>query len=297
MVNLRRDLYPFVGSVFKVDGFALHYLDEGQGEPVVMLHGNPTWSFYFRNLLTALRGRYRAVAPDHMGCGFSERPDGRNYPYTLSRRVDDLEALLEHLGIKKNITLVMHDWGGMIGMAYASRHPEAVSRLVLLNTAAFHLPKTKPFPLALRLCRHPMLGDLLVRRTGLFCHMAWRVCSVKPLSPQVRDAYWEPYRTADRRLGLREFVQDIPLQPGDRSYELVSEVEAGLGRFKSTPTLIIWGEKDFVFDLHFLQAWREHLPSAEVHSFPNAGHLVLEDVGTEALALIESFLARNPLAG
>ena len=118
-----------------------------------MVHGNPSWSFYYRNLVLALRDRYRCIVPDHIGCGLSDKPGDDRYDYTLSRRVDDLERLLEHLGITENITLVVHDWGGMIGMAYAVRHPERIKRLVILNTGAFHLPKSKPFPLGLRICR------------------------------------------------------------------------------------------------------------------------------------------------
>src|SRR5205823_3246531 len=111
--------------------------------PVVMLHGNPTWSFYYRNLVLSLRDSYRTIVPDHIGCGLSDKPDDSRYRYTLESRVTDLEALLEHLGVTCDITLVVHDWGGMIGLAYAVRHPERIRRLVILNTGAFHLPRTK----------------------------------------------------------------------------------------------------------------------------------------------------------
>ncbi|WP_279384383.1 alpha/beta fold hydrolase [Geotalea toluenoxydans] len=118
--------YPFTGNYLDLNGLAYHYLDEGSGDPVVMVHGNPSWSFYYRNLVLALRDRYRCIVPDHMGCGFSDKPDDDRYDYTLPRRVDDLERLLDHLQLSKNVTLVVHDWGGMIGMAYAVRHPERI---------------------------------------------------------------------------------------------------------------------------------------------------------------------------
>ena len=111
-------LYPFAGHFLEIGGFRLHYLDEGAGDPVVMLHGNPTWSFYYRNLASALRDAYRVVVPDHIGCGLSDKPDAGGYPYTLERRVQDLDELLERIGVRENITLVLHDWGGMIGMAW-----------------------------------------------------------------------------------------------------------------------------------------------------------------------------------
>src|SRR5437764_2145304 len=151
-----------------LDGLRYHYVDEGRGDPVVMLHGNPTWSFYFRDLIRDLRSDYRVIAPDHVGMGLSDKPDDSRYEYTLRRRVDDLETLLERTGVGDRVTLVLHDWGGMIGMAWASRHPERVRRLVVLNTAAFRLPPTKRLPLSLRLCRSP-LGPLLVRGLNLFC--------------------------------------------------------------------------------------------------------------------------------
>ncbi len=164
-----KDLYPFVGHFHDRGGLRQHYLDEGQGDPVVMLHGNPSWSFYYRNLVLALRDRYRVIVPDHIGCGLSDKPDDSRYSYTLQQRVDDLDALLASLGIGEKITLVLHDWGGMIGMAYASRHPERIARLVILNTAAFHLPASKKFPLALKICRDTPLGALLIRGGQCLC--------------------------------------------------------------------------------------------------------------------------------
>src|SRR5205085_3718193 len=117
-------LYPFAGHFLDIGaGVRLHYLDEGAGEPVVMVHGNPTWSFYYRNLVLALRDRYRCIVPDHVGCGLPDKPSAAEYDFSLRRRVDDLERLLDHSKIINNVTLVLHDWGGMIGMAWAVRHP------------------------------------------------------------------------------------------------------------------------------------------------------------------------------
>ena len=296
MVNFSNDLYPFAGSMREVNGFKMHVLDEGlsqtQDGTVLMLHGNPTWSFFFRNLILGLRNTHRVIAPDHIGCGLSDKPDEQRYPYTLERRVDDLEALIDQLGIRGRITLLVHDWGGMIGMAYAARHPEKINRLVLLNTAAFHLPKTKKLPRSLWLCRKTPLGELLIRDTGLFTSVLarWAVC--RPMEQRVREGYLWPYRRPDDRTGLFRFVQDIPLAPEDPGYQLVSEVQAQLPSFNRIPVLILWGEKDFVFDHHFLREWERLLPSAEVHRFPNAGHYVLEDAGEEILPLVRTFLAR-----
>ena len=170
-----------------IHGFRLHFIDEGAGDPVVMLHGNPTWSFYYRNLASVLRDNYRVIVPDHIGCGLSDKPDARQYPYTLKRRVQDLDDLLEHLGVRENITLVLHDWGGMIGMAWAHRQPERVKRLVVLNTAAFHMPRGKRLPWSLYLCRNPLIGPFLVRGLNAFSRAAVRWCVTRqPLSPEAR---------------------------------------------------------------------------------------------------------------
>ena len=286
--------YPFTGKHLDLGGLSYHYLDEGEGLPVVMVHGNPSWSFYYRNLVLALRDRYRCIVPDHIGCGFSDKPGDDRYDYTLSRRVDDLEQLLEHLGITENITLVVHDWGGMIGMAYAVRHPERIKRLVILNTGAFHLPKTKPFPLGLRICRDTPFGTLLVRGFNAFSRGASYVgCKRNPMSDELRLLYQRPYDSWKNRIATLRFVQDIPLAPGDRAYDLVSSVGEGIGQFRSLPMLICWGELDFVFDRHFLAEWRQRFPEAEVHSYPDCGHYILEDTKEEVVPLISAFLDRT----
>lgn len=295
MSAFRHALYPFSGTYRNVNGHRMHALDEGRGDTVLMLHGNPTWSFYYRDLVLGLRNTHRVIVPDHIGCGLSDKPDEKSYEYTLRRRVDDLAALIEQADVQGPITLLMHDWGGMIGMAYAARFPQRIGRLVLLNTAAFHLPKTKKLPRSLWLCRDTPLGEFFIRDTGLFTSVLarWAVC--RPMAQNVREAYLLPYRAAQDRTALLRFVQDIPLQPGDPSYALVSEVQASLPAFGQTPTLILWGDRDFVFDQHFLAEWRKFLPAAEVQRFPNAGHYVLEDAGAEILPLIGDFFRRHPL--
>jgi haloalkane dehalogenase len=288
-------LYAFAGKYAEIGGYLLHYLDEGRGDPVVMLHGNPTWSFYYRDLVKALRDEYRVVAPDHVGCGLSDKPAGSHYPYTLQRRVDDLDRLLERLGVVANVTLVLHDWGGMIGMAYAHRRPERVKRFVVLNTAAFHPPPGMRLPWPLWLCRNTPLGPPLVRGLNAFCHGAvWFGCTRRPMPRRVRAGYLAPYDSWRSRVAVLRFVQDIPLRPGDPGYALVSEVQDGLHRFRDAPMLICWGEKDFVFDRRFLAEWRRRFPAAEVHAFADAGHYVLEDAGEEIIPLVRDFLKRRP---
>lgn len=288
--------YPFSGHTLNLDGLSYHYLDEGAGDPVVMVHGNPSWSFYYRNLVLALRGSYRCIVPDHIGCGFSDKPGDDRYDYTLSRRVDDLERLIDHLGLNGKITLVLHDWGGMIGMAYATRHPERIGRLVLLNTAAFHLPGEKKFPLGLKICRDTALGALLVRGFNAFSLGASIVgCKKNPMTVDLQRAYRSPYNSWANRIATLRFVQDIPLAPGDRNYALVSEIAAGLDKFAELPISIFWGELDFVFDATFLSEWVRRFPKAQVKRYPDAGHYILEDMKEEVVPLIADFLKRTDL--
>jgi pimeloyl-ACP methyl ester carboxylesterase len=284
-------LYPFASHFLDQGGLKQHYLEEGRGDPVVMLHGNPTWSFYYRNLVFALRDRHRCIVPDHIGCGLSDKPSAAEYDFSLKRRVDDLGRLLDHLNVAANVTLVVHDWGGMIGMAWAVRHPERVTRIVVLNTGAFHLPKSKPLPFALRLGRNTRLGAWLITRCNAFCRAAARVGTKRAkLPPAVREALLAPYDTPAHRLAVLRFVQTIPLKPGDRGYEIVDEVERGLPQFRDRPMLICWGMKDFVFDAHFLAEWERRFPEARVVRFADAGHYVLEDATEEIVAEVNAFL-------
>jgi cis-3-alkyl-4-acyloxetan-2-one decarboxylase len=289
-------LYPFADHYLDLPGLRYHYLDEGRGDPLVMLHGNPTWSFYYRNLVLGLLDNYRTIVPDHIGCGLSDKPDDSRYEYSLRQRVADLEALLDHLELRDNLTLILHDWGGMIGMAFAHRHPERIKRLVILNTAAFPIPQSKRLPWSLWWCRTPLIGPLLVRGLNAFCRGAVRHCVCKPMSDEVRNGYLAPYDSWWNRIAVLRFVQDIPLTPADRGFDLVKEVADGLHQFATLPMLICWGKHDFVFDHHFLDEWRRRFPQAEVHVFPDAGHYVLEDAGAEISPLIRDFLRRYPLA-
>ena len=287
--------YPFASHYHQVEGdHAMHYVDEGQGDAVVMVHGNPTWSFYYRNLIKRLRGDYRTIAPDHIGCGFSDKPDDEDYEYTLARRVADLDSLLSALVPEEKLTLVLHDWGGMIGMAWAVENPDRVGRIVLLNTAAFHLPESKKFPLPLWLARDTRVGAMLVNRFNAFSRGATRFAVTEKLSKEVAQGYEAPYASSDSRIATLRFVQDIPLKPEDRAYQVVSQTQENLAQFTNRPIFIGWGYKDFVFDVKFLERWREIYPDADYVEYPEAGHYVLEDRRDDLPERIEEFLTQNP---
>ena len=295
--------YPFTPNRFEVrPGIAMSYLDEGprEGEVIVMLHGNPSWSYYWRHLVLGLRDRYRCIVPDHVGMGLSDKPDDAHYTYTLQSRIDDLDALLNHLGIAGPVTLAVHDWGGMIGFGWALSHMAQVKRLVILNTAAFPLPAAKRFPKRLAMGRDSKLGGWLIRRCNLFARGAARFGTERKLPQDVRAAYTGVYAGWGNAISTLRFMQDIPLGEGDAAWPLLKASEAQLPNYADRPAFIGWGLRDFVFDRHFLAGFRAALPDAEVHAFDDAGHYVLEDKYEILVPAVRAFLeatAGDPGAG
>jgi haloalkane dehalogenase len=286
-----KKLYPFSSHFMQIRGLDYHYLDEGSGEPLVMLHGNPTWSFYFRSLVNGLSSKFRCLVPDHIGCGLSDKPDESQYDFRLKSRVEDLGIFLEQLNIKKDITLILHDWGGMIGMAYAVKHPERIKRLIILNTACFFLPKKKKLPIRLQIARNlTFIAKPAILNFNLFAIAALYMATNKGLDKEIKRALIAPYNSPNNRLAILKFVQDIPLIPSDFSYSVVSNTERNLFRLREIPMLICWGMKDFVFDKDFLLRWRQQFPDAQVYQFSQAGHYILEDIPEIILKYVNQFL-------
>ena len=289
-----KPLYPFESRYLDLAGLRYHYLDEGAGPPLVMVHGNPTWSFYYRELIKALRPTHRCIVPDHIGCGLSDKPDDSKYHYTLDQRVADMEVLLSHLGIERGVTLVVHDWGGMIGLTCALKKPERIARLVVLNTAAFLLPPGKRLPKRLKVLRRGgAFASFAVLRMNGFATGATKMATRRGLASEVRAGLVAPYDSPVNRIATLRFVQDIPLEPGDEAYATARWTDENLHRLAHVPALICWGEHDFVFDRHFLAEWRRRLPNAEVHSFADAGHYVLEDAVDRVIPLVQDFIRRH----
>lgn len=289
-----RDLYPFDGKFFSHEsGIKQHYLDEGQGEPFVMVHGNPSWSFLYRDMVKAFRSDFRCIVPDHVGCGLSDKPGLDRFPYTLEQHVNNLEKLIASLNLKQPITLAVHDWGGAIGMGFATRNPDKIKRLIVLNTGAFRLPKACPFPWPIWAFRNTNLGACINQSFNAFSFIASHTCSIKGMSKKVRHGFRAPYDCAQNRVATTRFVQDIPLTASDLSYNELVRIEEGLQALQNKPMIICFGRKDFVFGRHFFNEWKQRFPAAEAHSF-HAGHYVLEDVGEQIFSLVRAFIASNP---
>ncbi|MDA8417668.1 MAG: alpha/beta fold hydrolase [Desulfobacteraceae bacterium] len=267
--------YPFTPKTLVIDGQRMSYLDEGQGPAIVMVHGNPTWSFFYRRLVLALRDRFRVIVPDHIGCGLSDKP--QDYPYTLARHTENLTRLIERLDLGR-VSLVVHDWGGAIGLGFAGQRPEMIRSLLILNTAAFPAAR---LPWSIALCRLPGLGALLVRGLNLFSLGAIHLAAQRKLPAPVARGFLLPYDSWRNRVAVHAFVRDIPRHPGHPSWPVLCEVERNLARLVHLPMLILWGGKDFCFNDYFYHEWCRRFPQARRRYFPAAGHYLLEDAGAE----------------
>jgi haloalkane dehalogenase len=286
-----RALYPFASHWLDLDGVRYHYLDEGEGEPLVLVHGNPTWSFYWREIVKGLRGRYRLIVPDHIGCGLSDKP--QQYEYRLARHIDNLRRLTERLRIEQ-ATLLAHDWGGAIGLGAALAEPARFKRFVLFNTAAFRSTRV---PWRIRVCRTPILGKLAVRGLNAFARAALSMAVAKRdrMAPAVRNGLLAPYDSWAHRIAIDRFVKDIPLSPRHPSYATLEAIERGLPSLADRPFLLIWGMQDWCFTPHFLERFLEFFPGAEVHRLADASHYVIEDAHEQIVPIVERFLVNHPV--
>jgi cis-3-alkyl-4-acyloxetan-2-one decarboxylase len=289
-------LYPYQSRYLNLNGLAYHYLDEGEGDPLLMVHGNPTWSFYFRHLIDAFKPGHRVIVPDHIGCGLSEKPGPERYAFELKNRIDDLTALIDHLDPQRPVTLIAHDWGGMIGLGWALNRPERLGRMVLMNTAGFFPPKGKAIPRRLRWVRNPNpIMDRAVLRFNLFARAALHMLPRRRLAKDVRSGLLAPYDCPRHRLATLKFVKDIPLSAGDPSGRIVADVEAALPRLTRCPVLLVWGAHDFVFDRDYFDEWCRRVPHAQAFWLQEAGHYLLEDAPVKIAGLIREFLNKHPL--
>lgn len=276
--------YPFADRFLDIDGLRYHYVDEGAGEVLLFVHGNPTWSFAWRNFIKELSPQYRCIAVDHIGCGRSDKP--QDYEYALANHVANLTRLIDELNLER-ITLVGHDWGGCIGMGAAVARPERFARFVLANTAAF---RSQRIPLRIAVCRIPLLGKLAVRGFNAFAAAAQWMAVQKRLPAAVRRGYLAPYDSWANRIATHEFVLDIPLKASHRSYDTLVNIEQGLAQFTDHPMLLIWGEQDWCFTTDFLAEWQHRFPTAEVERYPTANHYVFEDARDAMIERVREFL-------
>lgn len=285
-----RALYPFESRFLSLGTARLHYLDEGAGQPLVFVHGNPTWSFYWRNLILGLKSQARCIAVDHIGCGLSDKP--QDYRYTLQQRIDDLVQLIEHLDLS-GATLLAHDWGGAIGLGAVQRLPQRFSRIVLFNTGAFPPPFV---PWRIAACRTPIFGTLAMRGLNVFARAALRMAVEKSdrMTADVRAGLVAPYDNWANRVAIDQFVRDIPTSPRHPTWQTLERIEAGLPALANCPINLIWGMRDWCFRPECLDRFIGHWPQAEVHRFEDCGHYVVEDAHERIVPIVSEFVHRSP---
>lgn len=279
-----QELYPFKENSLYIGSHKLNYVDEGSGHAVIMLHGNPTWSFFYRNVILNLKDKYRCIVPDHIGCGLSDKP--QDYNYTLENHITNVLKLIEHLKLE-SFSLIVHDWGGAIGMGVATRNPNKVKCMTIMNTAAF---RSSDIPFSIALCKLPFIGEKMVRTFNAFAWPATFMAPAKKLDAKVKEGFLYPYNNFENRIATARFVKDIPLNESHESWNTLKTIEEGLAKV-DCPKLFLWGAKDFCFNLGFLKRWREFYPQAKYKILESAGHYLIEDEPEECNKAIKDFLS------
>jgi cis-3-alkyl-4-acyloxetan-2-one decarboxylase len=289
--------WPYEPRWFESTDGRMHYVDEGprEGKPVVLLHGNPTWGYLYRHFIPPLvEAGHRAIVPDHLGFGRSDKPDQPQL-YTIERHAERLDQLLESLDLS-GATVVPQDWGGPIGLRWATLHPERVDRLLILNTFAHRPPGKVDLPLPIRLFRTPGVGEVMVKGLDLFKRVFLFRAGVmhrERLTSEVRQAYRQPHPTWSSRTPILVFPRQIPSGPEGPVSDLMAEVEQGLQQhFRSKPVRIVWAMKDIAFTPQVLeQLWLNTFPDAEVTRLEDAGHYLQEDAHERIVPVLIDLLS------
>jgi haloalkane dehalogenase len=278
-------LYPFASNYADVEGARVHYVDEGSGPTLLLLHGNPTWSFLYREIIRGLRDRYRCVAPDYPGFGLSDAPAG--YGYTPAEHARVLEGLVSALDLR-DVTMMVQNWAGPIGFAVATRHPERFAGFVIGNTWAW--PKsdfgTQVFS---RLLGGPIGRYLILRRNVFVERIIPGGVKRRRLPAEVMEAYRGRFPDPDSRLPMHVFPREIL---GSRPF--LAEIERGLGALADRPALLVWPTADVAFKEPERRRWEQVFPNHRTVLLEGAGHYMQEDAPEEIVAAIGEWGTPQP---
>ena len=280
---LDRTAYPFSPHYLELEAGRMHYVDEGEGAPVLMLHGNPTWSFLYRHLIRHLSSRYRCVAPDYLGFGLSDKPAG--WSYHPRDQAAAVETLIERLDLA-DITLVVHDWGGPIGLSCALQQPDRVKRIVLMNTWMWPLNDKPRFVLFSKGLGGPV-GRFLIERYNFFARVVLPLCFGRwsRLSQSAYRHYTAPLDRPAARKGSWVFARELV---GASTW--LEQCWRQREKLAGKPALILWGMKDPAFRQAELARWQSLWPTAQVEHLPTVGHYVPEELGPSLGGRVASFL-------
>jgi haloalkane dehalogenase len=278
--------YPFEDHWLPFRDGHIHYVDEGQGPTVLLLHGNPTWSYLYRQVIRELRSRCRAVALDYPGFGYSKAPSG--YRYTPQEHAEMLEHFIHHLALE-DLLLVVQDWGGPIGLSYAVRHRDNLRGLVVMNSWAWEA--SIPQKLFSFVMGGWPLGYWLQTKRNFFATsiVPHGIYHKEKLVPSLLKAYTDPFPTAQSRIPTWVFPRHIR-----KARRWLRELEAQLDRLADLPTQILWGSRDEPgFRQVELQRWQRHLRSHETEILGDAAHFIQEDRPDRVVATLLRLLART----
>jgi haloalkane dehalogenase len=278
-----REEYPFRSHYLELEAGRMHYLDEGEGEPLVMLHGNPTWSFLYRGVIKRLRGEYRCVAPDYLGFGLSDKP--LEWGYHPGEHAANLEALIDRLKLRR-ITLVVQDWGGPIGLSYAAANPENIARLVVINSWAWPVNRDPYYVLFSTLMGGP-IGRMLIRRYNVFVRTVMPLVfgDRRRLSADAHAHYIAPLAHPEDRTGCLRFPGQII-----GVSEWLGRIWTRLSALRHLPLLCVWGMKDLAFREKELRRWQESFSDVRTVRLPSVGHYVQEEAPGDLAEAMERFL-------
>ncbi|HEY7491075.1 MAG TPA: alpha/beta fold hydrolase, partial [Candidatus Tectomicrobia bacterium] len=252
-----------------------------------------TWGYLYRTLIPPLSQQRRCIVPDHMGMGKSGAPSAP-YPYRLCHHIANLEALLLHLDVH-NITLVLHDWGGPVGLGFATRHARRIKRLILMNTWASAAWPGAPLPRLLELIRSPRGEKFVLEKQGYVQPaLQGTTYHAERLTPTVLKAYQLPFPTPESRRALLCWSRDIPVSPADPSYAEMQRIEQALPQFTTLPVLLLWGMQDPVLPASVLRLWQRLYPQALTDKIADASHFVPEDAPDRIVGWITAFLLAYP---
>jgi len=280
--------FPFKPNFRETNGFQMHYVDEGKGEPIVCVHGEPTWGYLYRKFITPLSMFNRVVVPDHMGFGKSDVPQDK--PYILAQHIDNFTKLLLELDLQ-DITLVCQNWGGPISLGFATAHPEKVKRLVIMNTGVGVLPvgtRTWISDMEEKGIYEDVLGDMATFIPRMF---AATLVSGPPSETLIR-AYTAPFPNRASCVGAIAFPRDIPVGDDHPSAKTMRSIEQNLDLLRGKEKIIIWGMKDPVFPKRTFDWWKKVYPRTKSYELPEASHWLQEDCPETIVTIITNFLRK-----
>ena len=281
-------LFPFESRFFETPSGRMHYVDEGEGEPLVFLHGNPSWSFEFRGVIDRLRTQFRCVAPDHIGFGLSARSQSPR-DYSPQAHADNFASLLDHLQLR-DVSLYMTDWGGPIGLDFARRDPDRVRRLIISNTWCWPVNTDRHFVMFSRMMSSPV-GRFLNRRLNFFVTqvMPRAVGDRRALSPEVMRHYRQAQPDAESRRACAAFPGHIT-----GASDWLHSIWSARNSFIDKPSLVLWGHKDIAFRPRELSIWESELTNSVTRNYPRCGHFLAEESPDSVSQSIAEFMLGNP---